>query len=168
MSENNSVSLQERNLVRPQDVITLEQGEFIGQTVETSVPFFKGTIVRTEAPGKYPIEPMTRYDYGDAESERIQIEKNNEARVRASQAAQAGTSGTLLERRRRAADDNYRRIDSQELRATNAEEAIINQNFQLIREEVDNIISSFPNVIKMQEENAAALRATARRSNAQL
>jgi hypothetical protein len=167
MSENNSVSLQERNLVRPQDVITLEQGEFIGQTVETDIPFFKGTIVRKEAPGKYPIQPMTTYGFGEAESERIQIELNNQARERAAQAAQAGGGGTLLQRRKSAAADNYRRIDNRETRATNAQEAIIDRNFQMIREEVEDIITSFPNIIKQQEENAAALRASNKRSGSQ-
>lgn len=38
-SSNQSVSWQERNLVRLQDTITPETGEFIGQTVETEQPF---------------------------------------------------------------------------------------------------------------------------------
>ena len=168
MSENNSVSLQERSLVRPQDVITLEQGEFIGQTVETKVPFFKGTILRKEAPGKYPIHPLATYEYGAAESERIQIEKANEARARAVQLAEEGGGGSLVQRRKSAAADNLRRLDSRELRATNAQEAIIQQNFQMIRDEVADIITSFPNLIRQREEAAAELRAATRRSNAQL
>ncbi|MFB9865680.1 TraM recognition domain-containing protein [Rufibacter immobilis] len=49
-SHNQSVSLQERNLVRIQDAIMLGQGEFIGQTVETDSPFFQGFISREDAP----------------------------------------------------------------------------------------------------------------------
>lgn len=45
-SHTRSVSFQERNLVRIQDAITLEQGEFIGQTVETESSFFQGFISR--------------------------------------------------------------------------------------------------------------------------
>lgn len=43
-SHNQSVSLQERSLVRIQDAVGLEQGEFIGQTVETESTFSKASL----------------------------------------------------------------------------------------------------------------------------
>jgi hypothetical protein len=166
-SENNSVSIQERNLVRPQDVITLEQGQFFGQTVETDIPFFKASIVRKEQPGKYPIQKMTSYDYGDADNERIQIEKSNEQRALMAAVAKQGDGKSLVQRRKEAAAENLKKMNDNELKATNAQEAIINQNFDMIREEINSIITSFPNTIKMQEENADALRSS-RKSGSQL
>jgi hypothetical protein len=60
-----SVSVQERYVIRPQDMITQELGEFIGQTVETNQPFFQALIDRDVEPGKFPIEPISRFE--DAE-----------------------------------------------------------------------------------------------------
>ncbi|ALJ01760.1 hypothetical protein DC20_21575 (plasmid) [Rufibacter tibetensis] len=57
-----SVSFQERNLVRIQDAIALGQGEFIGQTVETDTPFFQGFISREDAPReRTPLEPFSHF-----------------------------------------------------------------------------------------------------------
>ncbi|MCR5890747.1 TraM recognition domain-containing protein [Hymenobacter sp. J193] len=58
-SSNQSTSYQERNLVRVQDTIGLQQGEFIGQTVETESTFFQGTITRPEWTGSS--FPCTRW-----------------------------------------------------------------------------------------------------------
>ncbi|MGI4734226.1 MAG: TraM recognition domain-containing protein [Janthinobacterium lividum] len=61
-STNQSTSYQERNLVRVQDIISLQQGEFIGQTVETNSPFFQGTINRTDATNeRFPLQPMVTF-----------------------------------------------------------------------------------------------------------
>ncbi|MFD1875502.1 TraM recognition domain-containing protein [Hymenobacter bucti] len=61
-STNQSTSYQERNLVRVQDIISLKQGEFIGQTVETNSPFFQGTINRTDATQeRFPLQPMVTF-----------------------------------------------------------------------------------------------------------
>ncbi|WP_190277648.1 TraM recognition domain-containing protein [Adhaeribacter rhizoryzae] len=61
-SHNQNVSYQERNLVRIQDAVSLEQGEFIGQTVETDQIFFKGVIYRGDAPAeRMALEPFVQF-----------------------------------------------------------------------------------------------------------
>ena len=61
-SSNQSTSYQERSLVRVQDTIGLQQGEFIGQTVETGSTFFQGTISRTDATREqFPLHPMVTF-----------------------------------------------------------------------------------------------------------
>jgi hypothetical protein len=65
-STGQSVSWQERSLVRLQDTITLETGEFIGQTVETEQPFFQGKVERQAAPGSYPLHPLATFEGGPA------------------------------------------------------------------------------------------------------
>jgi len=171
-SLNNSVSLQERNLVRPQDVITLERGEFIGQTVETNQPFFQGTIVREIAPGKYPIQPFATYEYGEAETERLLIEKNNERRAREAKQTLNNNGPSIFARRRAAVVENTRRTKENEEKATNATEAIILRNFQMIRDEVAAIVTSFPDLVKQQKEEKqeaqAAMRQATRRAAPQV
>ncbi|RAK62405.1 type IV secretory system conjugative DNA transfer family protein [Hymenobacter edaphi] len=67
-SSNLSTSYQERNLVRVQDAISLQQGEFIGQTVETERTFFQGVISRADAtPERFPLHPVATF--GDNEEE---------------------------------------------------------------------------------------------------
>jgi len=56
-----SVSVQERQVVRMQDAYTLRQGEFIGQTVETPQSFFMALMEREVEPGEYPIEVFTHF-----------------------------------------------------------------------------------------------------------
>ncbi|MCR5890338.1 TraM recognition domain-containing protein [Hymenobacter sp. J193] len=60
-----SVSVQERQVVRVQDAYTLQQGEFIGQTVETPMSFFQAQIQREIEPGDFPIQPISVFE--DAE-----------------------------------------------------------------------------------------------------
>ncbi|MBB4603507.1 hypothetical protein HNQ93_004199 [Hymenobacter luteus] len=67
-SSNLSTSYQERNLVRVQDAISLQQGEFIGQTVETERTFFQGIISRAGAtPERFPLHPVATF--GDSEED---------------------------------------------------------------------------------------------------
>ena len=67
-SSNLSTSYQERSLVRVQDAIGLQQGEFIGQTVETDKTFFQGTISRADATKeRFPLHPVAAF--GDPEGE---------------------------------------------------------------------------------------------------
>jgi hypothetical protein len=67
-SSNLSTSYQERNLVRVQDAISLQQGEFIGQTVETERTFFQGIISRADAtPERFPLHPVATF--GDNEED---------------------------------------------------------------------------------------------------
>jgi hypothetical protein len=59
---NQTTSYQERSLVRVQDTISLQQGEFIGQTVETNSTFFQGTIDRTDSTEeRFPLHPMMTF-----------------------------------------------------------------------------------------------------------
>ncbi|TYZ07302.1 TraM recognition domain-containing protein [Hymenobacter lutimineralis] len=61
-SSNLSTSYQERSLVRVQDAIGLQQGEFIGQTVETERTFFQGVISRTDATQeRFPLHPVATF-----------------------------------------------------------------------------------------------------------
>ena len=65
-SSNLSTSYQERNLVRVQDAIGLQQGEFIGQTVETERTFFQGVISRADAtPERFPLHPVATFGTGE-------------------------------------------------------------------------------------------------------
>src|SRR5690606_18645134 len=40
-SHNTSISQQERSIIKPQEVMQLYPGEFVGQTVESSIPYFR-------------------------------------------------------------------------------------------------------------------------------
>ncbi|WP_225988115.1 TraM recognition domain-containing protein [Rufibacter sp. LB8] len=73
-SQNQSVSLQERSLVRIQDAVGLEQGEFIGQTVETESTFFQGRIDRSDAQTEaHELEPFALFaDEGETNSQEAQ------------------------------------------------------------------------------------------------
>ncbi|KAA3435979.1 TraM recognition domain-containing protein [Rufibacter hautae] len=73
-SQNQSVSLQERSLVRIQDAVGLEQGEFIGQTVETESAFFQGRIDRSDAQTEiHELEPFALFaDEGETDSQEAQ------------------------------------------------------------------------------------------------
>jgi hypothetical protein len=59
-----SVSIQERQVVRTQDAYNLRQGEFIGQVVEAKKPFFQAMIQRDVLDGDFPIEPIAHFAYG--------------------------------------------------------------------------------------------------------
>lgn len=68
-SSNLSTSYQERNLVRVQDAIGLQQGEFIGQTVETERTFFQGVISRTDATQeRFPLHPVATFGSSEEDS----------------------------------------------------------------------------------------------------
>ena len=56
-----SVSIQERQVFRPQDAYTLRQGEFVGQTVETPNSFFLAQLERDIEPGNYPVEVFAHF-----------------------------------------------------------------------------------------------------------
>ncbi|MCB2411051.1 TraM recognition domain-containing protein [Hymenobacter lucidus] len=68
-SSNLSTSYQERNLVRVQDAISLQQGEFIGQTVETERTFFQGVISRADATQeRFPLHPVATFGASEENS----------------------------------------------------------------------------------------------------
>ncbi|MBD2717262.1 TraM recognition domain-containing protein [Microvirga sp. STR05] len=130
-SINQSVSWQERNLVRLQDTITLETGEFIGQTVETEQPFFQGKVERQAAPGTYPLHPLATFEGGPAP-------------VLAEAPAGEGQDPDWLSQRRAA-----RQAGSQSpAEPVSALQAVIQANFELIREDVANIVGQYANTLK--------------------
>lgn len=130
-SSNQSVSWQERNLVRLQDTITLETGEFIGQTVETEQPFFQGKVERQAAPGNYPLHPLATFEGGPAP-------------VLANAPAGEGREQDWLSQRRAA-----RQAGSQSpAEPVSALQAVIQANFELIREDVAGIVGQYANTLK--------------------
>ncbi|GAC1594728.1 MAG: hypothetical protein NVS3B25_17770 [Hymenobacter sp.] len=130
-SSNQSVSWQERNLVRLQDTITLETGEFIGQTVETEQPFFQGKVERQAAPGNYPLHPLATFEGGPAPQVAVSPAGEGPKRDWLSQrraARQAGSQPTA--------------------EPVSALQAIIQANFALIREDVAGIVGQYANTLK--------------------
>ena len=55
LSHNISTSQQERLLIKPQEVMQLQPGEFIGQTVESSTPYFRAQTKETKIQQQYGI-----------------------------------------------------------------------------------------------------------------
>ena len=56
LSYNTSTSQQERLLIKPQEVMQLQPGEFVGQTVESSLPYFRAQTRETKVRQQYGIE----------------------------------------------------------------------------------------------------------------
>ncbi|WKN44886.1 type IV secretory system conjugative DNA transfer family protein [Tunicatimonas pelagia] len=61
ISYNTNTSLQERFIVRPEDVIRLQTGEFVGQTVETTIPYFWTQTIETTSPQCYDLAPFVNF-----------------------------------------------------------------------------------------------------------
>ena len=59
LSYNTSTSSQERPLIKPQEVMQLSPGEFVGQTVESSLPYFRAQVRETRARQHYGITRFT-------------------------------------------------------------------------------------------------------------
>jgi type IV secretory pathway TraG/TraD family ATPase VirD4 len=60
-NESVSSSMQERQLVRPQDVTSLQVGEFIGMSVESTSPYFWNKIkIDKKKEGDYRIPPFAK------------------------------------------------------------------------------------------------------------
>ena len=55
LSHNTSTSSQERHLIKPQEVMQLQPGEFIGQTVEASISYFRAQTKETKVRQQYGI-----------------------------------------------------------------------------------------------------------------
>ncbi|WP_171025853.1 type IV secretory system conjugative DNA transfer family protein [Hymenobacter jeollabukensis] len=126
-----SVSWQERNLVRLQDTITLETGEFIGQTVETEQPFFQGKVERQAAPGNYPLQPLATFEGGPAPT-------LGKAPVG------EGQEQDWLSQRRAARQAGSGPVAG----PVSALQAVIQANFDLIREDVAGIVGQYANTLK--------------------
>jgi hypothetical protein len=133
-SASQSVSWQERSLVRLQDTITLETGEFIGQTVETEQPFFQGKVERQATAGTYPLHPLATFEGGSAPA-------------RAQAPAGEGAAPDWLSQRRAARQAGK----SSDRGPVSALEAVIQANFELIREDVASIVGQYANTLKAGE-----------------
>lgn len=103
-----SVSVQERQVVRVQDAYTLRQGEFIGQTVETPLSFFQAQIVREVEPGDFPIQPLARFE--DAEGV---ITPQMERELRADRERAQQRLQQMVHQREQEEDERSRRFDAQ-------------------------------------------------------
>ena len=77
LSYNTSTSAQERLLIKPQEVMQLRPGEFIGQTVESSRPYFRAQTQEMKVSSAYGITAFS--NFGGAER---QIMQANFGRVR--------------------------------------------------------------------------------------
>ncbi|GAA3932129.1 TraM recognition domain-containing protein [Hymenobacter algoricola] len=130
-SSNQSVSWQERNLVRLQDTITLETGEFIGQTVETEQPFFQGKVARQAVPGHYPLRPLATFE-GSPDP------------VLAAAPVGEGPTQDWLSQRRAARQAGSTPASG----PLNPLQAVIQANFELIREDVASIVGQYTNTLK--------------------
>ena len=62
LSYNTSTSPQERYLVKPQQVMQLQPGQFIGQTVESSLPYFWARTKLTKAQEHYALDSFKVFE----------------------------------------------------------------------------------------------------------
>ena len=79
ISYNTNTSLQERSVARPEDIMRLRPGEFVGQTVESSIPYFWTQTRETTARQHHDIAPFAQFEN---EKERHQILAANFGTVR--------------------------------------------------------------------------------------
>lgn len=130
-----SVSVQERQVVRVQDAYTLRQGEFIGQTVETPMSFFQAQMHREVEPGDFPIQPISIFE--DAEGVVTpQIERElKKDRERAQQLLQE-----LAQQREQEEDARSRKFDEQ--RAAAKKKLLARQQAQLQQQAADVVASN--------------------------
>jgi len=56
LSYNTSISQQERFIIKPQEVMQLQPGEFIGQSVESTIPYFRAQTQQVKSKQKYQIK----------------------------------------------------------------------------------------------------------------
>ena len=80
LSHNASTSRQERLLIKPQEVMQLQPGEFIGQTVESSIPYFRAQTRKARARKTYAITAFSSWgqtnkkDITQANFQRVRVE----------------------------------------------------------------------------------------------
>ena len=73
LSQNISISQQERLLIKPQEVMQLSPGEFVGQTVESTIPYFRAQTQWKKEPVTYGITPFTSVTNEDLSAHFTQI-----------------------------------------------------------------------------------------------
>ena len=62
ISYNTNTSLQERFIARPEDIMRLRPGEFVGQTVESTIPYFWTQTVETTTRQHYDLAPFAYFE----------------------------------------------------------------------------------------------------------
>ena len=62
LSRNVSTSSQERLLVKLQEVMQLQPGEFIGQTVESTIPYFRAQTREISVGSPHLLKPFIQFD----------------------------------------------------------------------------------------------------------
>jgi len=71
LSYNTSISQQERFIIKPQEVMQLQPGEFIGQSVESTIPYFRAQTKLIKPNTNYQIKDFSRIE-GNTKSSTIQ------------------------------------------------------------------------------------------------
>lgn len=62
LSFNTSISQQERYIIKAHEVMQLQPGEFVGQSVESTIPYFRAQTQETKSNQKFKIKSFTRTD----------------------------------------------------------------------------------------------------------
>lgn len=130
-SKNTSASYQERSLIKQQDPINLDQGEFIIQTVETDTNFVKTKIVRKVQPGNFPLNAIATFSLGEAVLPTAASPK---------QASTPNPEGLSWVAKRQLMTQQPVKHSSE-----GPMEAIVRANFEMVRQEVATIIKQYPN-----------------------
>ena len=79
LSHNASTSSQERHLIKPQQVMQLHPGEFVGQTVEASIPYFSTKTIETAVRQQYH---LTSLAYFEDEGVQLEMTRRNFGKIR--------------------------------------------------------------------------------------
>ena len=140
-----SVSLQERQVIRTQDVYNLQQGEFVGQVVEATQVFFQGKILRTELEGSFPIEPLATFGYGEGyptpEQQAFVL------RARANTMAELNQLGGVTPTQETPARKTGRTDRQERPVPANALQAVVRANHERITRDVMDVLGQYSNYL---------------------
>ncbi|WPP51767.1 type IV secretory system conjugative DNA transfer family protein [Catalinimonas niigatensis] len=81
ISYNTSISQQERSIIKPQEIMQLQAGEFVGQTVESTLPYFWTRFKKKQVSNQHPIAPFASIE----EKEKILLLNFKQVRKEAEQ-----------------------------------------------------------------------------------
>lgn len=62
LSYNTSINHQERYIIKPQEVMQLQPGEFVGQTVESTIPYFWSSVKRSDIKSSHYLTAFTQFE----------------------------------------------------------------------------------------------------------
>lgn len=148
-NQTSSVSVQQRQVVQARDLYELQQGEFIGQTVESRQTFFKARIVRKELPGTYPAPVRATFGWGEAPDE-AELEQQvrklelQAARLKEQKYQEAGIEDQLPATKKPIDPRTTRRP---ERGATSALDLLLIENHNRIYAEVDKVVMENENTL---------------------